>query len=249
MASVSIIVPCYNAAETIAETLRCVLGQAAPDAEVIVVDDGSTDGSWDIIRNLADVLITVRQENAGASAARNRGTAMASGEFIQYLDADDLLAPDAIQRKVAAAEASGAELVYTDWQRFRDLPDGRREWGGVVSREITDVDPDPELAAFGDFWCPPAALLYRRSLVNRIGGWHADLPVIQDARFLQDAVMLGARLQRVPEVLAFYREPRPGSLSRRSEMAFKRDVLQNAMEIENLWRAREIGRASCRERV
>lgn len=214
-----------------------MLGQSRSPDEVIVIDDGSTDGSWEIVRGFGAEVRAARQENLGASAARDRGTSMATGEFIQYLDADDLLARDAIARKVAAAKASGADVVYSDWRRFSDGERGR-EWGATIARDIADVNPDPELAAFTEFWCPPAALLYRRHLVDRIGGWHPGLPVIQDARFLQDAVMSGATLCRVPEVLAFYREPRPGSLSQRGGLAFQRDVLINALEIEARWRER-----------
>lgn len=252
MGKVSIIIPCFNSERFLKETVESALRQSRAPDEIIVVDDGSTDESWNVIRGFGGQVRAVRQSNAGASAARNRGTLLASGDYIQYLDADDLLEREALARKLAVAEANGADLVYGDWRRFRDRSDGIREWGSTVARAITDVDPDLELAAFGDFWCPPAALLYRRSLVDRIGGWHADLPIIQDARFLQDAVMLGAKVVRVPEVLAFYREPRPGSLSQQGALRLKRDVLVNACEIEDRWSARGVltaRRAQCLKRL
>src|SRR5262245_50097394 len=99
---VSIIIPCYNAERFLVETLESALTQSYPYTEIIVVDDGSSDGTRELIRAYADRVRADFGPNCGPCAARNRGTAVARGEFIQYLDADDLLAPDAIARRVVA---------------------------------------------------------------------------------------------------------------------------------------------------
>ena len=88
---VSIVIPCYNCELFLAETLESAFAQSYAHTEMIVIDDGSTDGTARLIRSYAGRVKAEFGPNRGASAARNRGTALARGEFIQYLDADDLL--------------------------------------------------------------------------------------------------------------------------------------------------------------
>jgi len=231
---VSIVIPCFNAERTVGDTIESALAQTWRDIEIIVVDDGSSDRSGDIIREFKDRVRADFRPNRGASAARNRGTALATGACIQYLDADDLLAAGAVERRLEALNRSGADVAYSDWQRFEAGTDGSQRLGEIVGRRMEDVDPDAEIACATDFWAPPAALLYRRSIVDAIGSWHARLPVIQDARFLFDAARQRARFVHVPGVLAFYRHV-SSSLSRGNERVFMLDVYRNAIEIQSLW--------------
>ena len=240
---VSIVVPAYNAERFIAETLDSALAQTIGDREVVVVDDGSTDGTLAILRGFGDRIRCESGPNRGVSAARNRGTALATGRYLQYLDADDLLAPDAVATRIAALEASGADVAYSDWQKLREQPDGSFFAGELVARLLTEVDADPEIATFASFWSPPAALLYTRGIVDKIGGWNSSLPVIQDARFLQDAALAGGRFVHVPGTGAHYREHLGSSLSRRNPAAFARDVYRNACEIQSIWERRGSGTA------
>jgi len=231
---VSIVIPCFNAEATVTETIESALAQTWQDIEIIVVDDGSTDRSADILRDFGNRIRTDFGPNRGASAARNRGTALANGGYIQYLDADDLLAPEAIEKRLSALDETDADVAYGDWQRFETGADGSRRLGEIVARRMEDVDPDAEIACATEFWAPPAALLYRRHIVDAIGTWNERLPVIQDARFLFDAARQHARFVRVEGVSAFYRHA-GGSLSRSSERAFILDVYRNAIEIQSLW--------------
>jgi len=240
---VSVVIPCHNSASFLRQTVHSVFAQTYAPIQLIFVDDGSTDGTPDLIARLAADAdahgLTVechRGPNRGASAARDTGMVLARGEFIQFLDADDLLRPTALAARVAVLTQTGANVAYSDWQRWREDPQGRFLAAGTVARTLEDVHQDTQIATFTSFWAPPAALLYRRDMVNRIGRWHPGLPVIQDARFLQDAAFHGARFVRVPEVLADYREHRSGSLSTANSAAFNRDVLENAIEIEQRWR-------------
>ena len=111
-------IPCYNAERFLAETLESALAQSYPHTEIIAVDDGSTDGTVALISAYADRVKAEFGPNRGASAARNRGTMLAAGEFIQYLDADDLLVPDAIERRLAALQSAGADVAYSDWEKL-----------------------------------------------------------------------------------------------------------------------------------
>src|SRR5437764_379604 len=99
---VSIIIPCYNAERFLMETLESAFVQSYTHTEIIVIDDGSNDRTAELIRSCGKRVRSSFGPNRGASAARNRGMGLARGEFIQYLDADDLLVPDAIERRVDA---------------------------------------------------------------------------------------------------------------------------------------------------
>src|SRR5438128_8633466 len=94
---VSILIPVYNAESFVADAIQSALDQTWPAKEIIAVDDGSTDRSAEVLKSFAPRIKVIEQENRGASAARNRALREAQGEFIQYLDADDLLAPNKIK--------------------------------------------------------------------------------------------------------------------------------------------------------
>jgi glycosyltransferase involved in cell wall biosynthesis len=234
---ISIIIPCYNASPTLRTTVASALSQAYQSKEVIIIDDGSTDSSADIINSYGNTIVAHTQPNRGVSAARNQGTMLAQGEYIQYLDADDLLAPDTLTKRVEALEITGADIAYTDWQQFTMAGDESVRQGKVIALPLDSLGSDAEAAcASSTFWAPPAALLYRKKVVDRIGGWNPRLPVIQDARFIFDAARLGARFTRVEGVGALYRVS-DDSLSRRSPARFVRDCFVNATEIEAIWRS------------
>src|SRR6266536_3807986 len=189
---VSVVIPCYNAERFVAETLDSAFTQTYLNTEIIVVDDGSTDGSAELIHAYSNRVRAEFGPNRGASAARNRGTALARGEFIQYLDADDLLMPDAIEQRVATLRKTGADAVYSDWERLVEIEPGVFEVGDRVAQRIEDFHNIPETAMLIGFWVPPAALMYRRSLVGKVGGWQEKLAVFEDGRFLLDAALVGA---------------------------------------------------------
>jgi glycosyltransferase involved in cell wall biosynthesis len=174
--------------------------------------------------------------NHGASYARNVGTAASHGQFIQYLDADDLLFPDALHLRRQALIAHSADVAYGRYERLIEQENGAFETGPVVGQKMEEVSTDPELAAFSSFWVPPVALMYGRDVVEKIGSWNRTLPVIQDARFLQDAAYHNARFVYVPEVLGIYRVHRKGSLSKKNSDLFERDILKNIYQTEKRWR-------------
>jgi glycosyltransferase involved in cell wall biosynthesis len=231
---VSIVIPCFNAASTVGETIESALAQSWSDIEVIAIDDGSNDGSAAILRSFGGRIRAKFGPNRGVSAARNSGTASATGSFVQYLDADDLLGPEAIERRLRALHETGADVAYSDWQRFDAGADGSRRLGEIVAQKIEDIDSDTEIACATTFWAPPAAILYTRHIVDAVGGWSLSLPVIQDARFLFDAARRRARFVHVTGVSAFYRDAGT-SLSRGNLGRFMLDIYRNGIEIQSLW--------------
>lgn len=233
---ISVIIPCYNASSTLRMTVDSVLAQSYPEKEVIIIDDGSTDQSANIIKSYGAAVVAKCQPNQGASAARNHGTRLARGDYIQYLDADDMLAPDTLAKRIAALETTRADIAYTDWEQFTISGDGSICKGDVVAMPVERLEDDPEAAcASSTFWAPPAAILYSQWVVEGIGEWNPRLPVIQDARFIFDAARLRARFTRVEGVGALYRVS-DASLSRQSPERFIRDCFVNATEIEAIWR-------------
>ena len=235
---VSVLVPSYNKREHIEQTLKSIYDQRFEDWELIVVDDGSTDGSPALLESHRERATIILGDNRGASAARQRALEGSRGRFIPYLDADALILPDALERRVEALERTDGDVAYSDWQRFTSSTDGALERGAVVAQSMPDAHPDPEVACVAGFWAPPAALLYRRALIDRMPPWSEQLPVMQDARYLQEAALAGAAFVHVPGVSALYRDDAENSLSRRDELAFARDVVLNAEQITQVWRAR-----------
>lgn len=235
---VSVIIPCYNAKRFLAETLQSVFLQSYPHTEIIVVDDGSSDGTAELIYGYADRVRAEFGPNCGASAARNRGTALARGEFIQYLDADDLLTPDAVAQRVAALQQTGSDVAYSDWQKLFETQPGTFEVCEHFTRRIEDVHPVPAVALMVHFWAPPAALTYRRTIVEKIGGWKEWLPILEDTRFLQDAALVGGKFVHAPGVGANYRVHRDASLSRGSHLAFVTALFHNTCDLQAVFEAR-----------
>lgn len=230
---ITVIIPCLNASHWIRDTLASVIAQRCASLEVIAIDDGSTDGTGEIIRKDFSFVRLETTANRGASKARNLGTSLASGEYIQYLDADDLLAPGKLNLQIAALENSNADVAYGDWQQ---LVERAREFtpGAFVARRM---QRDAELELFDNFWCPPAAYLFRRRIVEAVGGWNEGLPVIQDARFALDCALRGGTFVYCPGIMAQYRIHSGISLSRRDPKAFVRDVYRNATEVREWWKS------------
>ena len=173
---VSIIIPCYNAERFLVETLESAFNQSYPHTEIIVVDDGSSDGTGELIRAYADRVRAEFCPNGGVCTARNRGTALARGEFIQYLDADDLLAPDAIASRVVALQKTGFDVAYSDWEKLIETKPGVFEVSKPITHRMEEVHPVAEIALITKFWAPQAALIYRRTIVEKIGSWKEYAP-------------------------------------------------------------------------
>jgi glycosyltransferase involved in cell wall biosynthesis len=233
VSSISIIIPCFNAAGTLDATIECLLRQENVELDILVVDDGSTDDSVAIARRFEPKLRVLTGRNQGVSAARNRGISETTGDWIVFLDADDLLLPGTLRLRLLTA-ATGADVVICDWQEWTE--DGT-VCGPVCSIDCAAITSIPEVACATHVWATTAAIMYRRPLVERIGGFRDDLPIIQDARFLFDAAYRGARFAHSPHIGAAYRISQR-SLSRSDPERFWSDVLTNVIQIEALWRIR-----------
>jgi glycosyltransferase involved in cell wall biosynthesis len=186
--SVAVIIPAYNAAAFIAEAIESVLAQSAPAAQVIVVDDGSTDMTAERCARYGDAVILIEQSNAGVSVARNTGAAQASAGWFVFLDADDRLLPDALERMRARAAASRFGVVYGQSICFDDAT-GDRWIHGLPSSQ-----GPPPAATLASFWksaiATPGAAMVRAKLFRDIGGFDARVNTIADRDFWMKAGVL-----------------------------------------------------------
>jgi len=199
---VSIIIPAYNRASLIAESLDSVLAQTYRPIEVVVVDDGSADNTREVVREWtlkADAGLAVRyfhQANQGGCAARNRGLRESQGEFINFLDSDDRLLPEALQRKVGCLQSTNAPYCY-------DLGERVDEEGkplGYHGRPWSAYDGLFFLTYHFDVVGP----LIRRSLCIQTGPWHESLSGSQEVEYFSRLKLHGGRgvfLEKVGHVL------------------------------------------------
>lgn len=183
-ATVGIVIPAYNAERFLHQALGSVLAQRFPDWEVIVVDDGSTDGTRDLAEGYAarDPRIRVLSgPNVGLPAARNRGIAKLSTAFIAFLDADDIWLPEILDRLVGAARRHEVALVACHTSTFKNDPALRKEipvggpaWNAVLSAETLTR----ELQKICFFM--PSGVMVERSLLQAVGGFDETLVAVED---------------------------------------------------------------------
>ncbi len=214
---VSILIPCFNAASWISATLESVLAQTWGSREIIIVDDGSTDGSLALAQSFATRGVSVIvQPNAGASAARNRALRESRGNFIQFIDADDLLAPGKIAAQVELLQSLPAGTLATcAWGRFRDDPTRARFVDDAVFRDFSPLE-FLLLAAETGAMMHPSAWLVPRHVAERAGPWDESLSLNDDGEYFCRVVLASTGVAFCADAAArsFYRSGLPGSLSR-----------------------------------
>ena len=201
---VSIIIPCYNAQPWITESIDSAWRQTYLNREVIVVDDGSTDGSLDAIKQFGGKINCLSISHRGASAARNAGLGAAKGEWIQFLDADDLLHPDKLKISIRAVENyPNVEFV---WAPHRSVPQNF----SVHSDEVTSLNyADTEIQITKDALLAhhaPAVAVFRRNFLERVGNWNESLNRWVDLEYHSRIAALIPSYVQLNKPLYFYRQ-------------------------------------------
>lgn len=201
--SITVIMPCYNAAATLDASMRCVLGQSHANTDLIVVDDGSHDDSLHIVAAVAQDfpgrVQLLQQDHKGPYPARNLALRHARGDCVAFLDADDSWTPDCLERLRDALLAADADLAYCGWQNT----------GPAAASTEPFVPPAYEE---GDLYAeclrscpwPIHAALVRRDAVAAVGGFSERMFTSMDYDFWLRLVAHTRRLVRVPAVMAFY---------------------------------------------
>jgi glycosyltransferase involved in cell wall biosynthesis len=200
--TVSVIIPCYNAAPFVGEAIRSVLAQDWPHTEIIVVDDASTDGSWEAIERYRPRIQALRlAENGGAAAARNRGVALSRGGWLMFLDADDRLSPDALRWMMETARREPGAMVHCGW---RYLVRERESWvPRLPPRHVPTGDALRDWLEGG--FVPTCSLLWPRAVFAAAGGWDEALTLNDDGDLAMRALASGVRLVRADGGEGLYR--------------------------------------------
>jgi glycosyltransferase involved in cell wall biosynthesis len=215
---VSIIIPVYNKAAYIRETLDSALGQTYQDTEIVVVDDGSTDGSFEILKEYfekyPEKIILIDQENQGVSKATNVGIQAAKGEYIQFLDADDLLSPDKIKNQIALLQHQTPYVVAScEWVNFRDdiSQFSRLPYG--VFRNF-DSGLDLLLRSWNEMeMMADSSWLVSKELIEKAGPWNESLIINQDGEFFCRVLSHCCRVIFDSTSMAYYRSLNEGNVS------------------------------------
>ena len=198
---VSVIIPCFNAERWLAEAIDSCLQQTYPNIEIIVIDDGSTDNCLEIIKSYGNKIIWESLPHIGGNHARNRGFILSKGEYIQYLDADDYILPEKIERQVRFLEETGADVVYGDWRH-------QHHYNGTSfldKIEVSKAQADILESLLANWWTAVASLLYKRSAVINSGGWDESFLAAQDRDFFISVVINDAKVVYQPGCYSVYR--------------------------------------------
>jgi glycosyltransferase involved in cell wall biosynthesis len=204
---VSILIPAYNAEAWIAHTVRSALAQTWPSKEIVIVDDGSRDHTLAIAQQFASKNVqVVTQDNQGAAASRNRAFSLCQGDYIQWLDADDLLSPDKVAKQMEVRErgCSNRTLLSCGWGHFMYRP--RRAvfrstslWHDLSPRDWLFRKLDHHLHMADSTW------LVNRELTESAGPWDTRLVFDDDGEYFCRVLLASDGVRFVPEGAVFYR--------------------------------------------
>ncbi len=233
---VSILIPCYNSEQYLAQTIESALAQTWKNIEIIIVDDGSTDNSLAVAKKFESSIVKViAQENQGQSAAENRAFAESQGDLIEYLDADDLLAPDKIERQIKLLGDSDSPFIAScEWSRFYKSP---KEAMFIPQPLWQDLDPVDWLVCAWEehYMMHGAAWLIPRKIADKAGGWDERLSLINDFDYFSRILLASEGNKFCQGAKTYYRSGNTDSLSgTKSEKARRSQFLSLSLGTSNL---------------
>jgi glycosyltransferase involved in cell wall biosynthesis len=230
---VSILIPAYNADRWIAETIKSAIAQTWPRKEIIVVDDGSTDQTASIARQFAseDIAI-ISKANEGAAAARNHALAVSQGEYIQWLDADDLLSPDKIanQMELATKHQNPQMLFSSAWGSFAHRIKQAEFRPTALWQDLSPVEWLLRKLS-GGLHMQTATWLVSRELAQAAGTWDTRMLSDDDGEYFCRVIMASDAIRFVPEAKVFYRVTPASRLSYIGYSDRKRDAMFLSMQL------------------
>ena len=221
---VSILIPVYNAEQWLSDTLKSAMAQTWPHKEIIVVDDGSTDGSLKIGRMFESNIVKVFSlPHNGQAIARNRGLLEAQGQYIQYLDADDLIAPDKIERQIVRLlDEPGRASSTCRWTRIFGAQPADAAF--ELHDDFRDYDFPVEwlLQAWGGRGTmPPVAWLLSRVVVDQSGPWNETLSLCDDTEYFTRVILNSSKIAYCPDAYGYYRSGNATQSSRRDRKSLE----------------------------
>ncbi len=230
---VSILIPAYNAERWLTETLRSALGQTWDNKEIILVDDGSKDGTLALARTFESNIVKVfTHKNQGAAATRNTAFSLCKGDYIQWLDADDLLSPTKIslQMEALGEKANPRLLLSGEWGSFMHRPSRAKFvpsglWSNLSREEWLMRKMEQNV------YMQTASWLVSRELTEAAGPWDTRLLGDDDGEYFCRVLLASEGVQFVPGAKVYYRQAVSGSLSYVGSSNKKRDAQWISMEL------------------
>lgn len=223
---VSIIIPVYNKVDFIRETLESVLEQSYSKTEIILVNDGSTDESLKILEEfkskLFDKVILIDSPNLGVSAATNLGIEASNGDYIQFLDADDLISPNKISNQICILNGNGNQNIATC--SYVGFKESIHNYSRIPYSVFQSFESGLDLLR--KIWerqemLQPACFLTSRFLIEKAGPWDESLIINQDGEFFTRVLLHAKQIIYDSNSIVYYRTPGPNNVSQqKSEKAF-----------------------------
>jgi GT2 family glycosyltransferase len=227
--AVSVIIPCFNGERYIPRLVSSLRPALNSSTEVIFVDDGSTDDSFERFQRLMPEAILIRQQNAGLGATRNRAVAAAHGEFLQFLDVDDTIEFGKLTSQLEFARTHALDVVYSDWRMV--IVDGESEEPEAWVHAEAEVEIVEAL--LGGWWFPPNAAIVRTKAFMEIGGCNST--ILEDFDLWVRLAIAGFRYGYLPGQFAnYYRYMQVLSMSRRDPQDFfwgEARIIRNAIAL------------------
>jgi glycosyltransferase involved in cell wall biosynthesis len=226
---VSILIPCYNAEMWIAQAIESALNQTYPNKEVIVVDDGSKDGSLEIIKIFGDAIRWETGLNKGGNVARNRLLELSTGEWLQYLDSDDYLLPDKITQQFNfLAQVPNADIIYS--------PSIYEYVEGETSRQEVLPIPephDPWILLSRWFLPQTGSPLWRKQAILDVNGWKIDQPCCQEDELYLRLLIAGKKFEYCKYTGSVYRQWSENTVCKKDKSESLRRRLEIIDKAEN----------------
>lgn len=231
---VSILISAYNAENWIADALQSAVAQTWPRKEIILVDDGSTDRTAQAARRFFSRGVTVFcTENRGLSAGLNYAYRHSHGDYIQFLDADDLLAPDKIERQLAALRDTDSKrlLLSSPWAPFYYRTRYAQFVGGSLCQDLSPVEWVLRKMS-ENLHMQNATWLVSRELAEAAGPWREDLHYDQDGEYFARVLLASEGTRFVPETGIYYRATGKGSISQIGNSDKKKESLLLSLKLQ-----------------
>ncbi|TLX73212.1 glycosyltransferase family 2 protein [Labilibacter sediminis] len=230
---ISILIPLCNAEHFLKETVLSALNQTWKNIEIIIVDDGSTDTSYAIAKGFESEKVKVYQQtNKGACAARNLAFKKSTGDYIQYLDADDLLAPDKIKQQMKLFEKYGNNIICSgQWGRFYQTINDVKWEEQAINKDY----PSP-INWLIDCWngrgmAQTSVWLTPRHLIDLAEPWNESLSINQDGEYFSRVLMQASEIKYCDEAKIYYRSGNVNSISQRKKSDKKVESLLYSYEL------------------
>jgi len=219
---ISVIIPAYNAAKHIKETLQSVLSQTYPNIEILVIDDGSTDNTKQIVKSFGAKVRYYYQENSGPSAARNKGVKEAKGKYIAFIDSDDLWCKTALEKMMVSLKENHSDLVFSN--ALISYENGSEEIFWVEKPSNQNIFSNLIFENFLLMNC-----LVNKEIFKRVGPFDETLKKVEDFDFWLKAAKAGCKFSFINEPLFIYKKHAESASFNKEEM------LLNLIEVYKKW--------------